>query len=167
MINSYKIDVNSVDKEAKVVSANKIEIDGKTYSYELFENNNAHYSLRLNDKVYEVIKVSENKNKIVILLNGFYFFCNVETRLEKKASQIVSVSEKAKHRSEVHSPMPGMVLKIKKKPGDEVNHGESVLILEAMKMENDIKSPFSGFIKDIYVSEGNPVEKGAILFRIE
>jgi len=165
--NDYQIDVNSVEKEAIVISSDRIAIDGKEYFYELIENNKYHYSLRLNDRVYEVIKVDENKNKIVILLNGYYFFCNVETRLENKASRIVSVSEKAKHRSEVHSPMPGMVLKIKKKPGDSVDHGESVLILEAMKMENDIKSPFSGFIKDINVSEGNPVEKGAILFRIE
>lgn len=167
MINDYRIELNSKEKEAKILSQNKIEIDGVSYTCELIQNNNAHYSLRLNNKVYEVIKVEENKNKIVILLNGFYFFCNVETVLEKKASQIVKLSEKAKHRSEVHSPMPGIVLKIKKKPGDEVNHGESVLILEAMKMENDIKSPFSGFIKDILVSEGNPVEKGAILFRLE
>jgi len=54
----------------------------------------------------------------------------------------------------------GNDIKIKKKEGDEVQRGESVSILDAMKMENDIKSPFSGFIKEIKITGNNPVEKG-------
>ena len=65
------------------------------------------------------------------------------------------------------APMPGMVLKIKKQVGDNVVRGESVLILEAMKMENDLRAHTSGIIKSLNVKEGMAVEKGYMLFIIE
>ena len=63
--------------------------------------------------------------------------------------------------------MPGLILKVRKKTGESVEQGESVMILEAMKMENDLKAPNSGIISNIEVNEGSAVEKGAILFSIE
>ena len=62
--------------------------------------------------------------------------------------------------------MPGLILKIRKKVGEKVEQGESVIILEAMKMENDLKAPASGIIDNILVSEGSAVEKGVVLFSI-
>jgi biotin carboxyl carrier protein len=63
--------------------------------------------------------------------------------------------------------MPGMVLRLKKRVGDTVEMGESVVILEAMKMENDLRSPSSGIIKEVIVKEGVSVEKDSILLTIE
>jgi biotin carboxyl carrier protein len=71
------------------------------------------------------------------------------------------------HHSEIKSPMPGLILKLKKKTGDEVEAGEPVLILEAMKMENELRSPSKGKIREILVKEGIAVEKGAVLFIID
>jgi len=56
--------------------------------------------------------------------------------------------------------MPGLLLKILKKGGDKVKKGDAVLILEAMKMENEIRSPVDGTIKAILKKEGVSVEKG-------
>jgi biotin carboxyl carrier protein len=63
--------------------------------------------------------------------------------------------------------MPGLILKLKKRIGDEVEAGEPVLILEAMKMENELRSPSRGKIREIFVKEGTAVEKGAALFIID
>ena len=63
----------------------------------------------------------------------------------------------------IKSPMPGLVLKINKSAGDEVIAGETLLVLEAMKMENQIKSPVNGRIHTINVQEGAAVEKGSTL----
>jgi len=60
-----------------------------------------------------------------------------------------------------------MILKVKKKIGDSVLQGDSLVILEAMKMENDIRTPVSGVINKIFVKEGTPVEKGMLLISIE
>ncbi len=63
----------------------------------------------------------------------------------------------------VKAPMPGLVLDVKVQAGDTVKKGDTLLILEAMKMENAIKSPIDAQIKTIEISPGQAVDKGAIL----
>ncbi|MFN5942184.1 MAG: biotin/lipoyl-containing protein, partial [Bacteroidota bacterium] len=62
--------------------------------------------------------------------------------------------------------MPGMVLKILVEPGQQIEKGQGVLILEAMKMENVLKSSAAAMVKSIKVSEKSAVEKGAILVEL-
>lgn len=63
--------------------------------------------------------------------------------------------------------MPGKVVKLYKKEGDQVAKGETVLILEAMKMENEIKSGADGVIKTINIKEGQALEAGFLMVEIE
>ncbi len=63
----------------------------------------------------------------------------------------------------VTSPMPGKILSVKAKVGDSVKKGQTVLVLEAMKMENDIVAPEDGTISQILTKEGADVEAGAVL----
>lgn len=67
----------------------------------------------------------------------------------------------------VKSPLPGVVLRINFKEGDEVNRGDSLLVMEAMKMENNIYSELKGRIKSIKVQPGQSVLQGDILMEIE
>lgn len=63
--------------------------------------------------------------------------------------------------------MPGKVVKLIKKVGDKVSKGETVLILEAMKMENEIKSGADGTIKSVNVKEGQALDSGFLMVEIE
>ena len=63
----------------------------------------------------------------------------------------------------VKSPMPGKILAVKKNVGDAVKSGDVILVLEAMKMENDIVAPQDGTVASINVSVGDSVESGATL----
>jgi biotin carboxyl carrier protein len=67
--------------------------------------------------------------------------------------------------SELKAPMPGLVLKVFVEAGATVQKGDSLFILEAMKMENIIKSPADGIVKLIKVIPGDKVEKGQILLQ--
>jgi acetyl/propionyl-CoA carboxylase alpha subunit len=67
----------------------------------------------------------------------------------------------------IDSPMPGKVIKLLKKEGDEVKQGEGVVVVEAMKMENELKAPKDGKVAAIHVKEGATVESGAKLATIE
>ncbi|MFV1959930.1 MAG: acetyl-CoA carboxylase biotin carboxyl carrier protein subunit [Planctomycetota bacterium] len=63
--------------------------------------------------------------------------------------------------------MPGVVKEVRVAPGDPVRQGEALLILEAMKMENEIRAPRDGVVKTVAVTAGAPVEKGALLLTLD
>lgn len=65
--------------------------------------------------------------------------------------------------AQVKAPMPGLVVRILVQPGQAVSEGEGLVVLEAMKMENELKSAGSGTVDRILVSAGQAVEKGALL----
>lgn len=69
--------------------------------------------------------------------------------------------------SAVVSPMPGVILDIKVKEGDSVSEGQAVVILEAMKMENEIVSEFTGTVSAIRVKKGDTVDTDAVLVEIK
>ncbi len=65
------------------------------------------------------------------------------------------------------APMPGTILKVSVNVGDTVKAGDSIVVLEAMKMENDITAPKDGVVKTIAVAKGQTVAKGDVLFEVE
>ena len=67
---------------------------------------------------------------------------------------------------QITSPMPGNIWKIVKKPNDKVNKHETILILEVMKMENEIVAPEAGTITNILVNEGNKVDAGQVIIEM-
>jgi pyruvate carboxylase subunit B len=77
-----------------------------------------------------------------------------------------SIRPKAQEAGDVTTPMPGTVVKIKTKKGDKVKAGDTVLIVEAMKMENEIHTPVDGTILNIFVIEGDMVNPDEVLVQI-
>ncbi|WP_066628101.1 biotin/lipoyl-containing protein [Labilibacter marinus] len=74
---------------------------------------------------------------------------------------------KAADPCEIRSYIPGTVLKINVKVGDTVKAGESLLVLEAMKMQNQIEMPFDGKVKEICVTEGDRIPKRELMIILE
>jgi len=85
----------------------------------------------------------------------------------KAAPAVQPQAPKVAGKGVVPSPMQGMVFSIKVKVGDTVKVGDSLIILEAMKMESEIPSPREGQVKEIFVSEGQHVRRGDPLVAIE
>ena len=73
---------------------------------------------------------------------------------------------KASGRVQIVAPMPGKILSVKIKAGDQVKRGQAVMVLEAMKMENEIVSPDDGVVVSVEVATGSNVEAGALLASI-
>lgn len=69
--------------------------------------------------------------------------------------------------AEIKTAMPGKIVRVLLQPGDEVEAGGSVLVVEAMKMQNELKSPKAGSVKEVRVKEGDAVSAGDILATIE
>ena len=81
----------------------------------------------------------------------------------KKAAKAAPKASAGAGSVKVSSPMPGKILSVKKNVGDSVSKGDTILVLEAMKMENDIVAPEDGTIASIDVNEGASLEAGAVL----
>ena len=75
-----------------------------------------------------------------------------------------NAEEKESPEGEIRSPMPGNILAVNYKAGDAVKAGATVMVLEAMKMENEILAPADGTIREVYVQKGATVETGTPLF---
>ena len=69
--------------------------------------------------------------------------------------------------AKVNAPMPGKIVRVSAAAGQEVKAGECLVVMEAMKMENEIRAPRDGRIKDVVVKEGQAVESGALLILVE
>jgi biotin carboxyl carrier protein len=102
-----------------------------------------------------------------IELNGSSYEIEIKDELDIRLEQMGFNAVSTKHIKEVKAPMPGMVLEISVTEGQEVNEGDRILILSAMKMENVIQIQSAGKIKKINVKAGQAVDKGQIMIELE
>jgi biotin carboxyl carrier protein len=117
--------------------------------------------LNVGGRVFNVV-VSSNTVSHSVIVNGRNF------RVEKKSAVSALKEDKGRIRKrDVKITMPGRVVRILAAAGDTVEEGQPVLVLEAMKMQNEIKSPRRGRISRVHFSAGDYVEAGSILFSVE
>lgn len=122
-------------------------------------------SLLLDNKSLEAV-VEERDQAWDVLIKGELYTVKVQDerayRLAKARGAVTEVTGEAI----VKSPMPGLIISVPVQEGQQVDKGDRVVILESMKMENELHSPRSGIVKHIYVDEGDSVEKGQSLATI-
>jgi biotin carboxyl carrier protein len=140
----------------------EITIDGETVHVDAARSGRTIYSIIEDGKQFEVIIDEAGAHGFDVLVGGQLF--HLEARDER--SRLLSGSAKtvATGPQRVESEMPGKVVKIAVAVGTPVTEGQGLVILEAMKMENEIKSPIEGVVVEIGVAEGQTVESGALLF---
>ncbi len=125
------------------------------------------YSLLISGRSYEVFarrfnKADEMGYRYEILVAGQRFEVSVEDEREKALTGSIHPAHESGE-AMVRAPMPGLVLGLPMEPGSSVERGQTVVILEAMKMENDLASPITGKVKEIKVNKGQTVNQGDVL----
>lgn len=167
-MNEFVVRLNNKTKDIKIIDESTAEIDGISVKYEVVNLNDKNFLLKINEKFYESAVLSNSNGEISLVVNGKSVLTNIKSSLEEKAFQLLSHTNINENNATIiKSPMPGLVLKIKKQKGDPIFKGETVLILEAMKMENEIKSPQEGILDEIFVKEGIAIEKNIALISIK
>jgi biotin carboxyl carrier protein len=117
--------------------------------------------LNVDGRVYNVIVRSHSLSHSVFV-NGRLF------QVEKRSALRTLGEEKSRQKKrDVRITMPGRVIQVMSNPGDRVEAGQPVLVLEAMKMQNEIKSPQAGELVRVNFQAGDYVEAGSILFTVE
>lgn len=131
------------------------------------------YRVEFQGKVYEVEVEDIGANLFRVKVNGKTAVLELKPKLEVQSVVAEAKMEKKIERAEVRvegkvirAPMNGMVTKILVKVGDDVKEGDTVAVIEAMKMENPIKATTSGKVIEILVKVGDKVVKDAPLIRL-
>ncbi len=166
-MSDYIISINGNKREVSFSGNSSVLFEGKKLQYELVRLNSHTYRLRIENKFFNISFDKINSEEFALQIEGKQVTLTVRTALQERASKLIASGAKAQHKIDVKAPMPGMILKLRKQIGDSVQIGDPLVILEAMKMENIIRSPGSGEIKKIFVKEGEPVDKNAVILIIE
>lgn len=142
-----------------------IKLDDKEKKLDVQKVANHHYSVLVDGYSYDV-SVTRNENHFEVLLLGekVTFDLLDEKELRKKASLGDAGSEQG---GQVVSPMPGKIVKILVEQGQDVSKGQGVIVVEAMKMENEFKANKDGKVKAVHYSVGDSVEGGSVLIELE
>lgn len=147
-----------------------ITLNGKPFQVELLKKYGDNiFSFAVNQRLLQVELVVDDNQNLIISFDGLSYQIDVTNETKKMLGKFVqtSASGAGVRGGQIKAPMPGMVVKILVENGLEVQKGDSLLIVEAMKMENALKSPVRGKVKSIKVNEGDAVEKDALLMELE
>jgi pyruvate carboxylase subunit B len=162
-------------------------IDGESYEIELIETNGAtvaringdeypvdfarvrgeaSWSLRLGDRSLPV-SFEPRPDGLSVTVQSESYLVRVEDERTRAARAVAKGKGSADDTKVVLSMMPGIVREVRVEPGDTVAAGDALLILEAMKMENEIRAALAGTVKTVHVAADSTVNKGDALVTLE
>lgn len=120
------------------------------------------YSLVMDNRSYEVF-VEDQGDEYAVLVAGEQFRPRVQDEWTRRLATIQRKSRVTEGEVPIKSPMPGIVLAVEVKVGDHVERGQGLVVLGAMKMENQIKASRAGLVKSVDCAQGDTVEQGRVL----
>jgi biotin carboxyl carrier protein len=126
-------------------------------------DNGRSVSLRLNNRMYFIDVTPRDHHELRALINGRGGICDLYDELGAAAAEQEGTHNTGR---ELYADMPGMVVDVKFGVGDEVEGGQALVVLEAMKMQNELPSPGDGIVAEILVEPGQSVDSGTLLVRL-
>lgn len=160
-MNYYKATVNKTD----TFELNETSIE----NLDAVSNVNSEFHVLKDNRSYkaEITQSDFLSKNYTVKVNGNTYEVNLANSLDLLIKKMGFEVGAAKQVNAIKAPMPGLVLEISVEVGQEVQEGDNLLILEAMKMENSFTSPRAGIIKSIAVNKGQAVDKGQLLIEFE
>lgn len=168
--------------DLKVIAENKTEfkvafdkttnsgvVDGKKFRWDVTQINETTFHVIKDNKSYniEVLKFKPETKEVFLKVNGIKYKYQIKDKFDELLHSLGMDNFASAKVSDLKAPMPGLVLEVDVEVGQSVAKGDTLLILEAMKMENVIKSPTDGVIKSIVAKKGEAVEKNQVLLNFE
>jgi len=135
-----------------------VALDGVAMEVDLVETGRSFASLLVGGESHEVAIEKRPEGYVV------HFPADaVAVALAESARGAVAAAARPSGPARLTAPMPGRVVRVLREPGAEVAAGDGLVVIEAMKMENELKSPRAGRVQEVAVREGQAVEAGALL----
>lgn len=155
--------IKDVEYEIEIANDGSIKVNGEPRFVDFLPLGDALYSI-ITDKRSIEVAIEEHRNHTEVLMKGKLYEAHV---YDERA--LLMAQRKGKiggDSGDLHSPMPGLIVAINVAVGDPVTQGQTVIILESMKMQNELKAPVDGVVHAVHVNAGQTVEKDAPLIVI-
>lgn len=129
-----------------------------------------HYTVKINGREFKVNLISNQNDKIEFEIDGKNYstaispIINLSTNNSQKDS---SADHTSLANGQIKAPMPGIIVNVVAKEGSAIKKGETLLVIEAMKMENNLTAQKDGTIKTVHVKAGQEVQGGQLLITID
>lgn len=130
-----------------------------TNAFHLLENGRAYQA--------ELLEADYAKRTYTFRIDGAKYIVAISDYYERLVTKLGLTTAASQKMNTVKAPMPGLVISVLVEPGQTVQKGDPLLILEAMKMENVLKAAGDGVVKSVAAHNGHPVEKGFVLLEFE
>lgn len=143
------------------------EIDGRIYELEAHLVEPNVYLFKHENRIYQIFVAPNEKKSEPFVVNVGNNDFEISLIDPKRMRSAAGADENAGGAAEIKTAMPGKVVRVLVEAGAEIQKGDGVLIVEAMKMQNEMKAPKDGIVKEIRVSEGTTVNAGDVLAVIE
>lgn len=161
--------VTTADSQTFIMDVNRddqVTVDGETVAIDFSSIDQAtSFSLLLDNNSYEVL-VNETDGEYQVLLLGHLFNVRVEDERARRLAQAGRGFVPTGGELQVRAPMPGLIVSIPVTVGQIVKQGDLLMILESMKMENELKAPRDGAVSSVRVQPGQSVAQGQMLVTI-
>jgi len=138
-------------------------VDDRLYDVRVVQPEPGVYVIFSGDDVYEARVSAGDQGRLQVKLRGRTFDVNIIDRKHRRPA----TEHAAEGRQHLTSPMPGKVVRVLLTAGNEVEAGQGVVVVEAMKMQNEIKSPKAGRVVELRVNEGDTVSANQLLAVVE
>lgn len=163
---SFDIDGRKFEADFRADKARaEISIDGRVYAAEVSAPDPGLYVVLLGGRVFRCVIDRQPGGTTEVVVNGRRR--QVEVRDPKRAGARTGAAAGAGGRAVLVAPMPGKVVRVLREIGDEVGAGTGLMVVEAMKMQNEVQSPKAGRLVEIRVEEGQTVNAGDVLAIVE
>jgi len=124
--------------------------------------------VKLGTRVYRVVtEKKQGRGRYTLWVDGYRFDVEALDERTRAIRDLSAANAAPTGPAPVLAPMPGLIVRVNVAPGDEVEAGQGVVVMEAMKMENELRATSSGKVKSVEVSPGTAVEKGTLLVALE
>ncbi len=136
---------------------------------DIVEKSEGNYHVLEGNQSYQATILQRNFNKktYTIQINGNLYEVQISNELDRLIDELGLEVSAEKKENDIKAPMPGLIVSVDVKIGQEVKEGDGILVLEAMKMENTLQAPRDGVVKSISAQVGDKVEKNTVLIEME
>jgi pyruvate carboxylase subunit B len=163
---TYHVTVNGKELTVRPGAEGSVSIDGKERAHDVQRISLTEFSVMIGIRQVRVV-VSAGEEGFDVIAGDFRGRVTVESERGRLLRRYARSTGESGSRLEVHAPMPAMVVRLEVNVGDEVRAGQPLIVLEAMKMENELLASGAGRVKAVYATAGKAVEKGELLLLLE